>query len=169
MATLSYNGESWTVHHATKGSDYIHGYDENGKEVVTFDGITDFSDFTYSGAYMNPEECFEEGCNTVRYHSGRFKRTDGTEISVSEYFTATVGTEWVGDTAPYTQTIAVEGVLESDFPDVDIVLPDDYSEVAAAEEAFANIYRITTADNSITVYAKEKTVADVQIQLKVVR
>ena len=85
-------------------------------------------------------------------------------------YTATVGTSWSGSTAPYTQTITVSGILSTDTPIVDINFNGvDYSSKEDIVTAWSSIYRITTANNSITVYADEKTETSVPIQLKVVR
>ena len=67
MATLTFNGESYTVDHAVKGEDFIHGYDANSVMIVSFEGITNFADFDYDGTYMEPEHCLAEGCNVVKY------------------------------------------------------------------------------------------------------
>lgn len=80
MATLTFNGESFTVDHAVKGADYIHGYDANGVLVVSFEGVVDFSRFTYTGTYMAPGECLTERCNTVRYCGGVFKTLGGERV-----------------------------------------------------------------------------------------
>lgn len=87
MATLTFNGETFSVDHAVKGADYIHGYDANGVLVVAFDGVTDFSCFTYSGSYMNPSECLAEHCNTLVYCGGAFKKLDGTKVMRITYGT----------------------------------------------------------------------------------
>lgn len=87
MATLTFNGESFTVDHAVKGGDYIHGYDANGVLIVAFDGVTDFSDFTYDDTYMEPSDCLAEHCNSVVYCGGAFKRRDGTKVLRISYGT----------------------------------------------------------------------------------
>lgn len=81
MATLTYNGGSFAVDHAAKGADYIHGYDANGVLVVAFEGVTDFSGFTYDGDYMAPSECLAEHCNTVIYCGGALKTLDGRWVN----------------------------------------------------------------------------------------
>lgn len=83
MATLTFNGESFTVDHAVKGADYIHGYDANGVLVVAFDGVADFTGFTYDGDYMEPGECLTEHCNTVRYCGGALKTLDGKVVMLT--------------------------------------------------------------------------------------
>ena len=83
MATLTFNGESFTVDHAAKGADYIHGYDADGVVIVSFDGITDFSGFSYSGTYMNPSDCLAEKCNGAAYCGGVLKTRGGASIPAS--------------------------------------------------------------------------------------
>lgn len=85
-------------------------------------------------------------------------------------YTATIGTSWSGSAAPYTQTVSVPGILSTDTPIVDINFSSiAYSNKEAVVTAWSSIYRITTSNNSITVYADEKTETAVPIQLKVVR
>lgn len=80
MATLTFNGDSFTVDHVAKGADYIHGYDANGVLVVSFDGVKDFSGFIYDGTYMNPSDCMGEICNAVRYVGGKLVKSDGSAV-----------------------------------------------------------------------------------------
>lgn len=91
MATLTYLEETYEVNHATKGADFIHAFDKNGCPVVFFDGITDFSGFTYTGSYMDPEECAAEGCNDVKYVNGELVTRGGTPIETAPPYT--YGTE----------------------------------------------------------------------------
>lgn len=84
MAVITYLGESYTVDHAVKGADFIHGYDANSVMIVSFEGIKDFSGFTYNGTYMEPESCLAESCNDVKYVDGGLKKADGTPISVDD-------------------------------------------------------------------------------------
>ena len=87
----------------------------------------------------------------------------------STTYTAAVGTTWTGSEAPYTQTIAVSGMTATDNPIVDVVLDSNYDTATTELEEYAKIYKITTAANSITVYATDKTENAINIQLKVVK
>ena len=88
----------------------------------------------------------------------------------STTYNATIGTAWTGDTAPYSQTVTVTGITENDTPIVDIVPNNaDYEALTTQLEEFGNVYRITTAANSITIYATEKTTVEIPIQLKCVK
>lgn len=83
--------------------------------------------------------------------------------------TTTLDTTWTGSSAPYSKTQAVAGILATDTPVIDIVMSGTYATDEARASAWGNIYRITTAADSITLYAKEKPTVSLPIQLKVVR
>ena len=75
---------------------------------------------------------------------------------------------WLGDTSPYTQTVAVSGILATDSPIVDVVLTEGNE--TAELEAWGYIGRIDTAADSITVTCfEDKPTVDLNIQIKVVR
>ena len=75
-------------------------------------------------------------------------------------------TGWVGDTAPYTQTITVEGISEDDNPVVDIILSDDIETMQAQLEDYGKILKITTGDGNITVYSSDLTTTDLTILIQ---
>lgn len=85
MAVITYLGTEYTVDHAVKGADFIHGYDADSIMIVSFEGISDFSGFSYDGTYMEPEHCLAEGCNDVKYVDGGLKKADGTELVPADY------------------------------------------------------------------------------------
>jgi hypothetical protein len=83
--------------------------------------------------------------------------------------TTTIDTTWQGSQAPYTKTQTVNGLLATDTPIVDVVMSGDFGIDEARIEAWGYVYRITTANNAITLYATEKPAVELPIQLKVVR
>lgn len=89
--------------------------------------------------------------------------------AVSIDFSATIGTTWTGNSAPYSQVISVPGLLASDTPIVDIVPSDTLSTAEAQLEAYGAIYRMVTGVDTMTVYATEETETAIPIQIKVVR
>lgn len=93
-----------------------------------------------------------------------------TKATVSTYQAVLAADGWEGESAPYTQTVEVEGMLEEDSPIVDIVQSD--LPAAAAEELkeWGYISRITAGEDSVTAvcYADRPTV-DLNLQFKVVR
>lgn len=84
-------------------------------------------------------------------------------------YAATIGTDWTGETAPYTQEIAVAGILADDDPVVDLTFSGTYVTDKARLAEWGKIYRIVTAANKITVYATAKTTASLPIQLQAVK
>ena len=84
-------------------------------------------------------------------------------------YNITLDTTWSGSSAPFSKTQTVTGILATDTPIVDVVMSGTYATDEARQEAWSNIYRITTANDSITLYAKEKPTVNLPIQIKVVR
>ena len=90
--------------------------------------------------------------------------------AVSQTYTVTIPTEgWTGEAAPYTNTIAVTGLLAADTPIVDMIPSETYETAETEIEAYANIYKMVAADNQLTAYATEKPTVDISIQIKAVR
>lgn len=113
MATLTYLGESYEVDHATKGADFIHAFDKNGYPVVSFDGITDFSGFTYSAAYMAPENCAADGCNDILFVGGKLQTKDGRSVAKTVEATLAAGS-WRGN----TYRLSLSGITATSNQDI---------------------------------------------------
>ena len=87
-------------------------------------------------------------------------------------YTVNVPASWTEDTTNggYTQTVTVSGILETDNPMADVILGSDIEANALYLEAWGLVTRITTAANSITLYANGDAPATAfTMQLKVVR
>lgn len=108
-----------------------------------------------------------EGVNIISA-TALFAKLDAGHVTAAE-LTATIGTTWTGSAAPYSQEVAVTGIRATDNPIIDLVPSSTYATALLEEAAWANIYKITTAANAITVYAHAKTTQAVSIRLKVVR
>ena len=90
--------------------------------------------------------------------------------AVSQTFTTVITADgWTGEAAPYTNAVTVTGLLATDSPLVDMIPSETYETAEAETEAYANIYRMVTADNQLTAYATEKPTVDISIQIKAVR
>lgn len=87
---------------------------------------------------------------------------------VTSIYTADITTIWTGSAAPYSQTITVTGLKSTDTPIIDIDLSDaaDYAAETAILDAWANIYRITTQTDQITVYSKSATTTVIPILIR---
>lgn len=86
-------------------------------------------------------------------------------------FNSQIGTTWTGSEAPFTQTIQLAGIKETDEPTVDVLLSDNISYKTSMDylDAWGNIYRVTTQNDSIKIYSSKKTDVIIPIKLLVVR
>lgn len=75
---------------------------------------------------------------------------------------------WVynSDVNAYINTINVEGIKDTDFPIVDIVLSDDYNVAKEELNEYKKIYKIITFNGHIEVYSNSPTSRDIDIILK---
>lgn len=77
--------------------------------------------------------------------------------------------DWIGDTAPYTQTINIEGLSANLHPILDLVVSDDTTIGLSEIEEWGYISTATVSDNSITIFCYEnKPTLDLNIIVKVV-
>lgn len=74
---------------------------------------------------------------------------------------------WIGESAPFTQTIEVEGILETDNPHYGVVLSGTQEQKLAQKEAFGYIDELKTADGIITFNCLEgKPDVDLTVQIE---
>ena len=146
MATLKFNGESYTVDHAVKGADFIHGYDANAVMIVAFDGITDFSGFTYDGTYMSPEHCLAEGCNDVKCVGGVLVTREGNTVSTTVEATL-LASGW----SDGVYTLSVDGVTANSNQEILPALGITTEQIEAMQAA--NIQDGGQADGKILLKA----------------
>lgn len=109
------------------------------------------------------------GIGTAQLANGSVNTVKIAAQSRTQYFDVAVGTEWAGDAAPYTQTIAVDGLLESDKAVVRFSAPTSFDALEAQQTAFALLYTAESADGSITLYAKDKPETAFNVVLEVAR
>ena len=162
MPTLTFNGESFLVHHAVKGPDFVHGYDDTGILIVAFDGVTDFSLFSYDGTYMDPGHCRSEGCNDVKFVGGTWQTRDGSPLLRTGVITLTAAS-WEGDD-PYTQRVSVAGTTARSKVDMQ---PDATTIMAMMEDGVSAMY-VANDNGDLTVYALgEAPSVDITVQVTV--
>ena len=77
---------------------------------------------------------------------------------------------WAGDAAPYTQTVAVPGMLETDTPHYGVVYSGTAEEKGLQKEGFALVDDLDTGAGSVTFTCfEEAPEVDLIIQLEVNR
>lgn len=93
-----------------------------------------------------------------------------TKKAETSAYTGTLAASGWSDSAPYTQTITVSGILSTDNPFVDIDL-SGISDGTSIIESWNYVGRVTvTDDNTIVAYCyEEKPPINIPIILKVVR
>ena len=84
-------------------------------------------------------------------------------------FNANVTATWTASGDYFYQDITVNGILATDNPIVDIKPGSNNADNVAYDKAIGKVFRITTSDNSIRVWAREAIATAFPIQLKVVR
>lgn len=92
------------------------------------------------------------------------------KITATDYYCTLSAANWSA-TFPYTQTVTVTGVLESDQrPIVDIDLSDESLDAVAVITAWCTIGRVKTVDNAIIAYCYSNIPeVDIPISIKVFR
>ncbi|GKH45735.1 MULTISPECIES: hypothetical protein [Anaerotruncus] len=77
---------------------------------------------------------------------------------------------WVGETAPFTQEVAVAGITGIMNPLTDIILSEETDTAIAELEAWGMVSSITTGDGKITARCLEdKPEVDLNLQMKAVQ
>ena len=83
---------------------------------------------------------------------------------------ALTAANWVGDTAPYVQTIEREGILESDRPHVTPVYSEELEKALAEKEAWAMVSDGETGEGTIIFTCfEDKPEVDIAVQIEVNR
>lgn len=92
-----------------------------------------------------------------------------TPANVTTY-TATVSATWSGTSAPYQQTVSVNGILETDNPHITPVYSSDLVTALLEKEAWNKIGYAVSGSNAITFTClEEKPTQTLNIQIEVVR
>lgn len=87
-----------------------------------------------------------------------------------KYFTGTLLADgWTGTSAPFSQEITVNGILETDRPKVDVVASWTYETAKKEIWDWGYVYRVVTGKNKIAAYATAKPMVSLNIQMEVIR
>lgn len=92
---------------------------------------------------------------------------DGKHLSATITLSAA---SWVGTAAPYSQDVAVEGILATDKPHIGPIYSDDLETALAQKEAWAAVSRAYTTEGTVTfICFEDKPTTDIPVQLEVNR
>ena len=84
----------------------------------------------------------------------------------NRFKTATISltaTNWQGLQAPYTQTINIEGLKETDNPHAMLKQSSDFNTAKVELSEYSKVFKGTTAEGSITFFAKDKPTTNLEI------
>ena len=77
---------------------------------------------------------------------------------------------WMGEAAPYTQTVAVSGMLATDCPHIAPAYSDTLADAIAQKEAWASVSDAQAGAGTITFSCfEDRPAADIPIQVEVLR
>lgn len=83
---------------------------------------------------------------------------------------AAVGTLWTGEAPPYTQTVALPGILESDTPHITPVYSEALETALTQKEGWSMISAARSGENQLTFTClEEKPAVEIPIQVEVIR
>ena len=94
---------------------------------------------------------------------------NGITSGMAVVYTGAIGTSWTGSEPPYTQSVTINGLLESDNPIIDVVPDALYSDAVRQINAWSDIYRIVSHNNYLVVFAHRPTTVPIPIKLVCVR
>lgn len=159
MAIVTHGGIEYPCSTALRGADYVHLLNENGKMIVAFDGVTDFTGFAITdGSWSIPasdNDCHvavvrEDGnigkgnhkcCMLVGFFKG-----ESITLPASGWAESTIATA--------EQTIPVEGMTAEIRPlaelDMSSATADNGEDLQAA---WGSVGRVVSGDGTLTFYA----------------
>lgn len=89
---------------------------------------------------------------------------------VRQVISASVGTLWTGEAPPYTQTVALPGILESDTPHITPVYSEALETALTQKEGWSMISAARSGENQLTFTClEEKPAVEIPIQVEVIR
>ena len=163
-----------------KKTDIFKYVDDQVGAVSSFNGRTgavnpQAGDYTAEmvGAYSKEEtnEAIEVAVGAA--NEAKSDAADARSLAESKATTVTVavtvGTGWTKEGSCYYKDVDAPGIDATDNPIVDINPGSDNAANVLYSEAMCKVFRITTSENSIRVWATEAIATAFPIQLKVVR
>ena len=80
---------------------------------------------------------------------------NSTKSNNKKVYNITMDTNWTGETAPYTKTIAVQGMLATDIANLEPIWSTILATRQTEKEEYNKISMVTSAENSITLTCDE--------------
>lgn len=147
---------------------------EKAKEA----GYTGTEESFYAALTMMPyhnRRHLPEGADPITVQTGNYADGSITSAKImakyrTQYFPISLTAEgWTGDAAPYSQSVAVEGILEGDLPKVYFSAPEELEELDDCRYAFSCLYEAEAADNTLIFRADEVPEISFDVLVEVAR
>ena len=118
--------------------------------------------FTMTPCLGNVNEVLDEALQEVD------EALDNVGVVISKI--ATLGTNWVGDSAPYTQTVSVTGLLATDRPHISPAYSSTVATALAQREAWGMVCDVDSSTDKLTFTCfEDKPEVAIPIQIEVIR
>ena len=160
-------GQNAVVQWITQNNSYIGFYNDGGYPAVWI-AINASESYTIKNIALYEGEYTAETLPEYQPKGYKIEALDCGVLTVHKNATLSAGS-W-SSSAPYTQTVSVEGIAADDTPHVSPVYSDDNNVAIAQKEAWNMVSRAKTANKSITFYCfDEKPTVDIPVQIEVNR
>ena len=171
VAAATYAASSTKATKDASGNIITETYETKSGSDAKFNEAKAYTDTTKSNLIDGAAadyNTFKKLENKINYLSSS-KQDAIMNIATQRSYTATVNTTWTESGGYYYQDIAIEGILDTDTPIVDILPGNDNTLNVMYSDNMCKVFRITTSNNSIRVWATKSIDSSFPIQLKVVR
>ena len=112
----------------------------------------------------------DHAANKEYVDDGFEKSKKYTDDKVKSFGCVLTAGGWIGDTAPFKQTVNIKGILGTDRPHYGPVYSESTETALAEREAFAMVDDLDTADGSVTFTCfEDKPEVNLTIQMEVHR
>lgn len=141
-------------------------------------GYTGTEDTFYAALTMMPyhnKRHLPDGADPIKVQTDNIEDKAITAAKVmdkyrTQYFPLELAADgWSGDSRPYSQTVELEGILETDRPKVHFLPPEAFEDVEDQQDAYAALYDVETAEGKLTFYAKDLPETAFGVMLEVTR
>lgn len=142
-------------------------YDAKG--LVTAGADATGADFALTGYTKASSFAAILATDTVNVGLGKVEKGLDTK-AVRTTYNALITTTWVGAAAPYTQEVAISGILSTDAPHVSPVFSSTLSTALLEEDAYSSISKVESGANKLIFTCFDsKPVTAINILVEVIR
>lgn len=121
---------------------------------------------TAAAATANSIAATANNAQTIATNAQNVANTKATVVK----FTGALTANWIGNAAPYTQTVAVDGILETDTPHISPAYSDTLETAVAQKEAWSMVSKAVTGEGVITFTCFEDVPSvKIPIMIEVIR